>query len=85
MSRCVFAPEARADLAEIHDYIARRSPDHAVQFVRRLEEHCFASQTILTPARPDRTSARSSASLPYPGLAMSSSIPLWMTASRYST
>ena len=55
MSRCVFAPEARADLAEIHDYIARYSPDDAVQFVRRLEEHCLrlADHPYAGAARPD--------------------------------
>lgn len=55
MSRCVFAPEARADLAEIHDYIARHSRDHALQFVRRLEEHCLrlADHPYIGAARPD--------------------------------
>ena len=55
MSRCVFAPEAPADLAEIHDYIARDSPDRAVRFVRRLEEHCLrlADHPYTGAALPD--------------------------------
>ena len=40
MSRCAFTLEARADLQQIHDYIAQGSPTNALRFVDRLEEQC---------------------------------------------
>ena len=40
MSRCVFSVEARGDLVQIHDYIARDSPSAALRFVERLEAQC---------------------------------------------
>ena len=33
MSRCAFTLQARADLQQIHDYIARNSPSSALRFV----------------------------------------------------
>ena len=33
MSRCVFTLEARTDLQQFHDYIARNSPANALRFV----------------------------------------------------
>ena len=41
MSRCAFTLQARADLQQIHDYIARNSPSSALRFVDRLEESCL--------------------------------------------
>lgn len=40
MSRCRFSPEARRDLQEIHDYIARDNPAAARGFIGFLEEKC---------------------------------------------
>lgn len=40
MKRCKFSPLARADLREIHDYIAERDADAALDFVTRLQLAC---------------------------------------------
>ena len=55
MSRCVFTLEARADLRQIHDYIAQGSPANALRFVDRLEEHCtrLADHPRMGIARPE--------------------------------
>ena len=55
MSRCVFTPIARADLQQIHDYIAQDSPTNALTFVDRLEESCLglADYPYMGPARPE--------------------------------
>ncbi len=44
MSRCVFTFDARANLQQIHDYIAQDSPSNALRFVSRLEEHLRTSR-----------------------------------------
>ena len=41
MSRCDILPTARADLLQIHDYIAEHSPANALRFVQRLEDRCY--------------------------------------------
>ena len=41
MSRCEFTPDARADLQQIHDFIAQDSPRNALRFIDRLEEQCY--------------------------------------------
>ena len=41
MSRCDILPTARADLQQIHDYIAENSPASALRFVQRLENRCY--------------------------------------------
>ena len=41
MSRCRILPTARADLQQIHDYIAEHSPGSALRFVQRLEDRCY--------------------------------------------
>ena len=55
MSRCVFTRRARANLQQIHDYIARNSPSTALRFVDRLEESCLglADHPYMGPARPE--------------------------------
>ena len=40
MSVCWFTRQASLDLLEIHDYIARNSPENAGRFLARLEEKC---------------------------------------------
>lgn len=40
MKRSILSPLARADLGEIHDYIAERDADAALDFVTRLELVC---------------------------------------------
>ena len=40
MSKCTFAPQARHDLIEIHDYIAKDNPGGAARFIALLEEKC---------------------------------------------
>lgn len=42
MSRCDFSVQANADLQEIHDFIARRSPTQALRWIERLCEKCQA-------------------------------------------
>ena len=39
-NRVVFRPRARGDLREIHDYIAKESPQAAFAFVEGLEARC---------------------------------------------
>ena len=41
MSRCRILPTARADLQQIHDYIAEHSTASALRFVQRLEDRCY--------------------------------------------
>ena len=41
MSRCYILPTARADLQQVHDYIAEHSPASALRFVERLEDRCY--------------------------------------------
>ena len=55
MSRCVFTLNARADLQQIHDYIARNSPSSALRFVERLEESCLrlVDYPFMGTARPE--------------------------------
>ena len=55
MSRCVFTLQARADLQQIHDYIAQNSPTNALRFVGRLEESCLslADYPYMGIARPE--------------------------------
>ena len=55
MSRCVFTLEARADLRQIHDYIAQGSTANALRFVDWLEEHCtrLADHPRMGIARPE--------------------------------
>lgn len=55
MSRCVFTPTARADLQQIHDFIAQDSPTNALTFVDRLEESCLtlADFPYMGTARPE--------------------------------
>lgn len=38
--RVTFHPLAEADLNSIDDFIARDSPERAIAFVRRLQQHC---------------------------------------------
>lgn len=40
MRRLSFSPEAKSDLLEIADYIARDDPARAATFVEELEERC---------------------------------------------
>ncbi len=40
MRRIEFSPEARADLLDIADYIARADPERALTFVAELEARC---------------------------------------------
>ncbi len=40
MSRLIFAPSARLDLLDIHDYIARDKPNAAANWIDRIEEKC---------------------------------------------
>ena len=42
MSLCVFTPEAREDLRQIHDYIAQSSPANALRFLDRIENQCHS-------------------------------------------
>lgn len=42
MKPVVFTPQARRDLAEIADYIARDNPRRAVSFIEELEQRCIA-------------------------------------------
>jgi toxin ParE1/3/4 len=55
MARLFFAPQARLDLVEIEDYIARDKPIAALEWVGRLEEKCrlIADQPGLGEHRPD--------------------------------
>ena len=55
MNRCVFTPQAREDLQQIHDYIAGNSPTNALRFVGRLEESCLrlADHPYMGIARPE--------------------------------
>ncbi len=55
MSRCEFSPQARTDLLQIHDHIARDSPTNALRFVDRLEQQCYrlADHPYLGRARPE--------------------------------
>ena len=55
MSRCVFTLQARADLQQIHDYIAQNSPANALRFVDRLEESCLrlGDHPYMGPSRPE--------------------------------
>ena len=55
MSRCEFTPDARADLQQIHDFIAQDSPRNALRFVDRLEEQCYglADHPYVGVARPE--------------------------------
>lgn len=40
MKRLVFTPAARADLTDIHDYIAADNPQRAVSFIDEIEHRC---------------------------------------------
>ena len=55
MSHCVFSLEARADLQNIHSYIAQDSPRSALRLIDRLEEQCLrlADQPRMGVARPE--------------------------------
>ena len=55
MSRCEFTSQAHADLLDIHDYIARDSFVTALQFVERLEQHCYllADSPLIGRLRPE--------------------------------
>ena len=66
MSVCLFTPEARADLRQIHDYIAQSSPANALRFIDRLEERCFflADYPYIGIARPEFGQRHRSFSVP---------------------
>ena len=55
MSRCVFTLEARTDLQQFHDYIARNSPANALRFVDLLERQCaqLADHPRMGMVRPE--------------------------------
>ena len=55
MSVCLFTPQARADLRQIHDYIAQDSPANALRFIERLEGRCFflADYPYIGVSRPE--------------------------------
>ena len=55
MSRCSLTPAARADLQQIHDYIAKDNPAAALRFVDQLEAHCtrLADHPHSGVARPE--------------------------------
>ena len=40
MPRLIFAPSARLDLLDIHDYIARDKPNAAANWIDKIEEKC---------------------------------------------
>jgi|ERR1051325_11689568 toxin ParE1/3/4 len=40
MKRCIFSPFARTDLREIHDYLAARDADAALDLITRLQLAC---------------------------------------------
>ena len=44
MSLCVFTPEAREDLRQIHDYIAQSDPGNAHSFLDRIESNAIFSR-----------------------------------------
>lgn len=45
--RVVFAPEARADLLELYDYIAARGgPERALAYIERIETYCNGFATF---------------------------------------
>lgn len=85
MSRCVFTLEARADLLQIHDYIAEGSPANALRFVDRLEEQCvrLVDHPRMGIARPEF--GPDHRSFIVPGLSTSLSIRLQAAALRLST
>lgn len=66
MSVCLFTPEARTDLQQIHDYIAQSSPANALRFIDRLEERCFflADYPYIGVARPEFGQSHRSFSVP---------------------
>ena len=41
MSVCLFTPSARADLLQIHDYIAEHNPAAALEYIDRIAESCY--------------------------------------------
>lgn len=53
--RVTHRPEARADLAEIWDFIAQDSPKRATEFLRNLESvvETLASQPMMGRERPE--------------------------------
>ena len=55
MSRCEFAPESRADIQQIYEYVAERSPRNALRLIQRIEERCYllADYPYLGMARPE--------------------------------
>ncbi len=55
MSRCVFSPDALADLEEIGDFIARDNPRRALTFVQELRARCraLAAMPYSGRARPE--------------------------------
>ena len=55
MVRYGLSPQARADLLEIHDYVARDSPDRASELLDRIEGHCsqLATYPYMGVARPE--------------------------------
>lgn len=52
MSRCRFSPEARADLQEIADFIARDTPSRALPFVRELRARCLTLAAMPYSGQP---------------------------------
>lgn len=64
MKRCKFSPLARADLREIHDYIAERDADAALDFVTRLELVCENLATMPEQGRKRDELARGLRSFP---------------------
>ena len=69
MSRCVFTDDARADIEQIHEYLAERNPQSALSVMGRIEDtsYLLADYPYMGVARPEYGATHRSFPIPRSG------------------